>query len=79
MVGQVFEQVGAGLGRMAKAYRQASQRSYFLSFPLMMLKNVCWRSEVTAPGQLAPIFRLSTSRIGVTSAAVPVKTASSAV
>ena len=47
----------------------------FGSAPLVRSKACCSFS-VTGPRRLAPICRLSTSRIGVTSAAVPVKKAS---
>src|ERR671925_919958 len=62
-----------------ESQRKVSQLLYLVSFPLMTLKKVVCTSAVTGPGRPAPIWRLSTSRIGVTSAAVPVKKASSAV
>jgi hypothetical protein len=42
-----------------------------------MSKNADWMRSVTGPRDPAPITRRSSSRIGVTSAAVPVKKASS--
>src|SRR5919198_5199343 len=64
-------------GVLPPRQRYASHNEYFLSLPLMISKNVCWRSVVTGPRQPAPIWRSSTSRMGVNSAAVPVKKASS--
>src|SRR5687767_1175410 len=50
----------------------------FLSLPVTTSKNAFWIAFVTGPALPAPITRPSSSRIGVTSAAVPVKNASSA-
>src|SRR6267143_2578771 len=48
------------------------------SLPMTTSKNAFWIALVTGPALPAPIVRPSSSRIGVTSAAVPVKNASSA-
>src|SRR5678815_1188263 len=45
----------------------------FLSFPVTTSKNAFWIAFVTGPALPAPMTRPSSSRIGVTSAAVPVK------
>src|SRR5688572_12018913 len=50
----------------------------FLSLPVTTSKNAFWIALVTGPALPAPITRPSSSRIGVTSAAVPVKKHSSA-
>src|SRR5262245_15503711 len=50
----------------------------FLSFPVTTSKNAFWIALVIGPALPSPITRPSSSRIGVTSAAVPVKNASSA-
>src|SRR5262245_13593400 len=50
----------------------------FLSFPVTTSKNAFWIAFVTGPALPAPMTRPSSSRIGVTSAAVPVKKHSSA-
>src|SRR5918996_3707348 len=50
----------------------------FLSLPVTTSKNAFWMLLVTGPALPSPITRPSSSRIGVTSAAVPVKKASSA-
>src|SRR5262245_21887792 len=55
-----------------------SQWRCFLSLPLTTSKNAFCSAFVTGPARPAPIWRPSSSRIGVTSAAVPVKNASSA-
>ena len=56
----------------------ASQSLRAGTLPFTTSKNRLWIFSVTGPRLPAPIWRLSTSRIGVTSAAVPVKKASSA-
>src|SRR5450759_3146039 len=56
----------------------ASQSLWRSSLPLTTSKNAFCRLRVVGPRRPAPILRPSTSRIGVTSAAVPVKKASSA-
>src|SRR5450759_3412422 len=56
----------------------ASQSLWRSSLPLTTSKNAFCSLRVTGPRRPAPILRPSTSRIGVTSAAVPVKKASSA-
>src|SRR5467141_4831987 len=48
------------------------------SFPVTTSKNAFWIAWVTGPALPAPMLRPSSSRIGVTSAAVPVKKHSSA-
>ena len=50
----------------------------FLSLPATTSKNAFWIALVIGPALPWPIIRPSSSRIGVTSAAVPVKKASSA-
>src|SRR5262249_15586641 len=55
-----------------------SHSLYRLLRPLTRSKNAFWIFVVTGPRRPRPIVRPSTSRIGVTSAAVPVKNASSA-
>ena len=54
-----------------------SQWAYWGLRPLTMSKNALWIFSVIGPRLPQPISRRSTSRIGVTSAAVPVKKASS--
>src|SRR4029453_9066018 len=56
----------------------ASQEAYCSISPLVAAKNVPWISFVIGPRVPSPTTRSSTSRTGVTSAAVPVKKASSA-
>ena len=56
----------------------ASQSLYFSERPLTISKNADCNFSVIGPRLPAPIIRPSSSRIGVTSAAVPVKNASSA-
>src|SRR5450759_3141201 len=56
----------------------ASQSLWRSSLPLTTSKNAFCSLRVIGPRRPAPILRPSTSRIGVTSAAVPVKKASSA-
>src|ERR1700694_1774201 len=51
----------------------------FLSLPVTTSKKAFWIALVTGPALPAPISRPSSSRIGVTSAAVPVKKHSSAI
>lgn len=48
------------------------------SSPSMMPKNCCWIAWVTGPRLPSPTGKRSTERIGVISAAVPVKNTSSA-
>ena len=55
-----------------------SHSAYFGLRPLTMSKNALWIFSVIGPREPAPISMRSSSRIGVTSAAVPVKNASSA-
>src|SRR5205814_4748557 len=61
------------------AFTGVSQWRCFLSLPVTTSKNAFWMALVTGPALPAPIWRPSSSRIGVTSAAVPVKKASSAI
>src|SRR5690242_10366738 len=56
-----------------------SQSACFSAFPLTVSKNAFCMRVVIGPRFPSPIVRPSTSRIGVTSAAVPVKNASSAI
>src|SRR5450756_534007 len=56
----------------------ASQSLWRSSLPLTTSKNAFCSLRVIGPRRPAPILRPSTSRMGVTSAAVPVKKASSA-
>src|SRR5690606_7676178 len=55
-----------------------SQWAYWGLRPFTMSKNALWIFSVMGPRLPAPISMRSSSRIGVTSAAVPVKKASSA-
>src|SRR6266545_413063 len=55
-----------------------SQWAYFGLRPLTMSKKALWIFSVRGPREPAPISTRSSSRMGVTSAAVPVKKASSA-
>src|SRR5262245_66430393 len=55
-----------------------SHSLYRLLRPLTRSKNAFWIFVVSGPRPPAPIVRSSSSRIGVTSGAVPVKHASSA-
>src|SRR5262249_7729960 len=55
-----------------------SHLAYFLFLPLTMSKNADWIFSVTGPRRPAPMVRPSSSRTGVTSAAVPEKKVSSA-
>src|SRR5882762_1356697 len=55
-----------------------SQWRCFWALPLTTSKNAFWIAWVTGPALPAPMLRPSSSRIGVTSAAVPVKKHSSA-
>src|SRR6185503_5395611 len=50
----------------------------FLSLPVTTSKKAFWIALVTGPALPSPLTRPSSSRIGVTSAAVPVKKHSSA-
>src|SRR5687768_13978420 len=50
----------------------------FLSLPVTTSKKAFWIALVTGPALPSPMIRPSSSRMGVTSAAVPVKNASSA-
>ena len=54
-----------------------SHSAYFGFRPLTMSKNALWIFSVIGPREPAPSSMRSSSRIGVTSAAVPVKNASS--
>src|SRR5690606_10696830 len=56
----------------------ASQWAYLLFLPLTTSKKALCSFSVMGPREPAPIWTRSSSRIGVTSAAVPVKKASSA-
>ena len=60
-------------GLRAGALTGVSQDLCFLSLPCTRLKNAFCSFSVTGPRLPMPIWRPSTSRIGVTSAAVPVK------
>src|SRR6478735_726363 len=53
-----------------------SQWAYLGLRPFTMSKNALWIFSVTGPREPMPMVRRSSSRIGVTSAAVPVKKAS---
>src|SRR5882724_9792784 len=64
------------LGAYSTCVSQALKVS---SFPCTTRKNACCSLCVMGPGRPLPIVRLSTSRIGVISAAVPVKKTSSAI
>ena len=64
--------------RLARLRRKVSQCSCFLSRPATTSKNASCRALVMGPRLPSPIWRLSISRIGVTSAAVPVRKTSSA-
>src|SRR5690606_29350205 len=55
-----------------------SQWAYLGLRPFTMSKNAFWIFSVMGPRRPAPISTRSSSRMGVTSAAVPVKKASSA-
>src|SRR5207237_9433661 len=55
-----------------------SQWRCFLSLPVTTSKNAFWIALVIGPALPSPMTRPSSSRIGVTSAAVPVKKHSSA-
>src|SRR5512145_14639 len=55
-----------------------SQCRRFSSLPVTTSKNAFWIALVTGPALPSPMVRPSSSRIGVTSAAVPVKKHSSA-
>ena len=66
-------------GRGYYFFTGASHAVCFLSLPWTISKNAACSFCVMGPGLPDPIFRLSTSRIGVISAAVPVKNASSAI
>jgi len=55
-----------------------SHSAYLGLRPFTMSKNAAWIFSVTGPRWPAPSVMRSSSRIGVTSAAVPVKNASSA-
>ena len=57
---------------------RVSQLSYLRSRPWTASKNVVWIVFVIGPREPAPISRSSTSRTGVSSAAVPVRKTSSA-
>src|SRR5262249_30001908 len=67
-------------GKFGRAHRHTfvSQDLYLAERPLTTSKNNDWIFSVTGPREPRPIGRPSSSRIGVTSAAVPVKNASSA-
>src|SRR5258708_24800353 len=56
---------------------RVSQWAYLGLRPLTMSKKACWIFSVRGPRLPAPISMRSTSRMGVTSAAVPVKKTSS--
>src|SRR5205085_8779425 len=60
------------------AFTGVSHARRFLSLPVTTSKNAFWMASVIGPALPSPICRPSSSRIGVTSAAVPVKNASSA-
>ena len=61
-----------------QSFTYVSQWTYFSFSPLVAAKNAPWSSLVTGPRWPSPTTRSSTSRIGVISAAVPVKKHSSA-
>jgi len=60
------------------SFTKVSQLAYRSSSPWTAPKNVDWISFVMGPRPFDPTTRSSISRIGQTSAAVPVKKASSA-
>ena len=64
--------------RPTQSSTKVSQSTYRGSSPLVAAKNASCNSLVTGPRCPTPIARSSTSRIGVISAAVPVKKTSSA-
>src|SRR5690242_12676295 len=66
-------------GATTYAATGVSQSACFSAFPLTVSKNAFCMRVVIGPRFPSPIVRPSTSRIGVTSAAVPVKNASSAI
>ena len=61
-----------------QSFTYVSQWTYLSFSPLVAAKNAPWSSLVTGPRWPSPTTRSSTSRIGVISAAVPVKKHSSA-
>jgi hypothetical protein len=76
LVIQIFrEQLNNSLGH---GQTFVSQWAYFGLRPLTMSKNALWIFSVIGPREPLPSSMRSSSRIGVTSAAVPVKKASSA-
>ncbi len=70
---------GPGNRRFGGYSTGSSQPAYSGTSPLVAAKNVSWSFFVTGPRPPPPTRRSSISRIGQTSAAVPVKNASSAV
>src|SRR5215813_13407920 len=69
---------GVGRAHLPFPLTGVSQARRFRSLPVKTSKNAFWIALVTGPALPAPIWRPSSSRIGVTSAAVPVKKHSSA-
>lgn len=76
--GAEFDDQGGVCGGGLHGHTRVSQWVYFGLRPLTMSKNAVWIFSVTGPRMPAPMVTRSSSRIGVTSAAVPVKNASSA-
>src|SRR6218665_2978760 len=74
VLGQQFDGGGGAHG----VQTLVSQWAYLGLRPFTMSKNALWIFSVMGPREPAPICTRSSSRIGVTSAAVPVKKASSA-
>src|SRR5690606_6481509 len=62
--------------RCGCAHTAVSHSAYLALRPATMSKNAAWIFAVTGPRSPAPSVTRSYSRIGVTSAAVPVKNAS---
>src|SRR2546423_5825096 len=67
-----------GFRLLHRAHTFVSHSAYFGLRPLTMSKNAFWIFSVTGPREPLPSSMRSISRMGVTSAAVPVKNASSA-
>src|SRR5574343_1650659 len=76
--GQQFNGGVAHLGFLGGVQTSVSQCSYLGLRPLTMSKKALWIFSVIGPRLPMPICTRSISRIGVTSAPVPVKKASSA-
>ena len=66
------------MSAMIRSSNGVSQSAWAGTLPLTTSKNRLWILVGDRAALPAPMWRLSSSRIGVTSAAVPVKKASSA-